>query len=526
MSSRTRTLLLSVIALAALMAVLFVFVLPMADNPEGEGTATTTTKPTSTIEFKPHESTAPITKPTGTTPSKSGIDSVTVTLPDETFIIEPNEKGYLRVKGHETLEKYVSTADYSYLIEELTHITALRMINRAPEHPEDFGFDPKKGCAAKLDVVYDDGKTISFEIGDEAPSREGFYFREGSSDAIYLVDAAFVDTVSQPSTGYLSKLPIAAPATTQTNSGDMAVVRDVVLGGTVRPAQISFQISEEAKTAGENAQIMTGYYLTEPYYRTLKSGTNLLAVTAYSGFVASDIAALHPTDEDLKKFGLDNPYSTCTVSLSIQKTTVSQDEDGNEVTSMSFYNTSPYTIKLGNTLKDDEDSRYAIVYSGDTLIPLVYEIVTSSLPWAEVQYDELSDPLLFFTYIDEIDTFSVTLNNETTAFKLTHYADEEDISKNMKVVANNRRYSTTAFRDVFEAFIGIKRHESTTEKPTGEPELILDIETNTESSPDRHIKLYRRSASTYFVEHDTGELYLVMATDVVDAIALYNSLIQ
>ena len=525
MSKRTRSLLISAIALIVLCALLTVVLL--IPSPEGTGDSTTTTAntPDTTIAFKPTTSSG-ATKPTGTTANKTPIHSVTVTTPEETFTVEPNEKGYLRVKGYEDLEDFANTAYYSYLIEELSDITALRLVNSAPEHPADFGFDPEKGCStAAVDVVYTDASTFSFEIGDEAPSGEGYYFRESSSSAVYLVDIPFVDTVSQPSTGYLSMVPIAAPTTTQTNAGDTAVVRDVLLSGTVRPEPISFQVSQQAPNKDENAQIMTGYYLSKPFYRNLRSGTQLLSVTTYSGLVANRIAKIRPTETDFATYGLDNPYSQCTVNLSIQKTTVNKDENGKETTSLSFYNTFEYTIKLGNTVKDHEECRYAVVYHEDELVPMVYEVVVSSLKWAEVQYDDLADPLLFFNYIDEVDTFSITLDNKTTAFKLTHYPDKEEQDERLKVVANGNRYSTKAFRDLYQQLMGILRVTSTEDKPTGAPVLTLDIKTNAESSQGGQVKLYRYSAGKYLAEHDTGEIYLVGAKDVEDAIKQCRELI-
>lgn len=525
MSSRTRTLLISVIALVVLLALLIgVLLLPGTTDNEGGG-QTTTAATTTTIVFKPTSPTGN-TQPTGTTGSSSTIRSVKVTTPKETFTAETNDKGYLRIKGHEDLEDFVNTGYLSYLVEELADITALRMIQSAPEHPEDFGFDPEKGCTAKLEVIYADGSAIAFEIGDEAPSGEGYYFRESSSSAIYLVDAEFADAVSQPSTSYLSMSPIVAPTTAQTNSGDTVVVRDVLLSGTVRPEPISFQVSQTPQNKDDNAQIMTGYHLTKPFYRNLKSGTNMLSVSTYSGFIANDIALLRPTEKDLAAYGLDDPYSLCTVNLSIQKSTTTTDENGEESTTFSFYNTLEYTVKLGNKVKDNEERRYAVVYHGDELVPMIYEVTTSGMVWAEAQYDDLADPLLFFNYIDEVEAFTIALDGKTTKFELTHYPDKTEANERLKVVANGNRYDTDTFRDVYQALMGILRIESTTDKPSGDPILTLDIRTNTEASRSCWLKLYRYSAGKYLVEHDTGETYLVGAKDTEDALNQCRKLIN
>lgn len=518
MSKRTRTLLISAGALLVMLALLLVVLLLPGGTVTDDDNDETPAEETTTIAFKPTGG----TRPTGSSAGSSTLQSVTVITSEETFTIAKNESGALRVIGMEDLEDFANTASYSYLEEALSDITALRMINSAPEHPEDFGFDSEAGCVAGLDVTYTDGSRIAFEVGDEAPSGEGYYFRESSSAAIYLVDTGFAETVSKPSTDYLSATPIAAPTTTASNSEDSVVVRDVLLSGTVRPEPVSFQISGAPRTEETNVQIMTGYYLTKPFYRTLKNGTNMLTVTSYSGFMASDIASLRPTETDLAAYGLDTPYSVCTVNLSIQKSTTETDKDGNEVTTLSFYNTFEYTVKLGRTVKDDESCRYAVVYHGDELVPIVYEVATDSLPWAEVQYDDLADPLLFFTYIDEVETFTITLDGKTTAFELTHYPDKEESDENLKVVANGNRYDTATFRDVYQALMGILRAESTTDKPTGEPVLTLDIRTNTDAAHSGWVKLYRYSAGKYLAEHDTGEIYLVGAKDTEDALKQYR----
>ena len=195
-----------------------------------------------------------------------------------------------------------------------------------------------------------------------------------------------------------------------------------------------------------------------------------------------------------------------------------EDEDGNETTTLSFYNTFEYTVKLGTTVKDNEECRYAVVYHGDELVPMVYEVITSSLKWAEVQYDDLADPLLFFTYIDEVETISLTLDGKTTVFELTHYPDKEDADETMKVVSNGKRYNTATFRDLYQSLIGIMRVESTTDKPAGSPVLTVEVQVNTETSRDSWVKLYRYSAGKYLAEHDTGEIYLVGAKDVEETL--------
>ncbi len=520
MSRRTRALLLSTVALVALCGLMVAMLVLFPEvSTDDTSTGSSSVGTTTTIPLKPTTGEA-ATKPTGFENNKTSIYSAVITTPEEEFTLQPNENGYLRVKGHEDLESYANSVSYSYIIEALTDITALAVANSDPENPEAFGFGGEKITSTAAKVTYTDGSTISFEIGDETPDRSGFYLRRDGDKAIYVVDADFASSVMQSSMEYLMMIPVAAPATTQTNSEDTAVVRDVTLSGSIRPSTIRFQVSDTLTGEDQNSQIMTGYFLTEPYYRNVKSGTNLLSVSTYSGFTASDIAMLRPTEADFATFGLDNPYSVCTVNLSIQKSTKETDKDGHEITKFTFYNTFEYTIKLGNTLKDDESMRYALVYHGDELVPMVFEVVTDSLLWAETQYDDVADELLFFTYINEVDSLTLTLDGKTHEFKLTHYPNKDSADEKLKVVSNGNRYNTAAFRNVYQSIMGILRMESTTEKPKGEPVLTLDIKVATETSRDGWVKLYRYSAGKYIAEHDSGEIYMVAAKDVEDTLSI------
>ncbi len=501
MSKRSRTLLLSAVALAVLGALLAVLLLLPSDD--GDTDSDTTQAPDRTVSL--------INKADGIT-----LSSVQVTTPDETFTIEPDSNGDLVVRGYETLPQYTSA--YTLLQDNLLSVTASRLIADTPKNPEDFGFD-KTPPATALKVAYSDGSTFAFELGDLSPNGEGYYLRKSDSAAIYLIDADFGDTVAAKSTSYLSTAPLTAP--TAEEDDDELVVRDVTLTGTVRPQTIAFQISDEVQDDDTMAQVLSGFYLTKPYVRTVQSGSSLLSASSYYGFSATDIVKVNPTAADLKAYGMDTPYSACEVSLSIKRTTTETNKDtGEETSTISFYNTFRYTIKLGKETESGE--RYAVVYDKKDLIPLVYTVSPDSLEWATTQYDDLADTLLFFTYIDQVDRLSVTLNGKTTAFELTHLPNEEDRDDQLKVVADGKAYNTADFRTVYQQMMNLTRTASLDEKPTGDPELTIAIQTNTTTAHSGWIKLYVHSAGKYAVLHDTGEMYLTDAKAVSKFIATYQ----
>ncbi len=502
MSKRTRTLLISAISLVVLAALLTVLLLSPAPSTGDDDDNT------------PQDTTVSLVSKTG----KITVASVKVKTPDETFTIVTDKEGVMTVQGYEDLPGV--DLSYEALATALLEIEASRLIAEAPEHPEDFGFD---GNTSSVEVAYSDNTTFAFELGDVSPSGEGKYLRKAGSTAIYLVDTTFAGTVAAKSTTYLSKTPFICPETKGDN--ETVVMRDVVLSGSIRKEPIAFQISSDPVVEGEQSQIMSGFYLTKPYLRSVISETDLINAATYYGFAANDIVKVRPTDADLKAYGLTTPYSTCVSNICVQKKTTEMDKTtGKETTTVSFHSNFNYTVKLGNENKDG--LRYAITYIEDEMIPLLYVVDPRSLAWTETQYNDLADTLLFFTYVYQVDKMSVTLNNKTTVFELTHDLDAEEASERMKVISNGRRLDIEDFRTIYAAMLRIYRNGSIDKPPAGKPTLRIDIETNTSIAHAGWIELYQHSAGKYAVLHDTGELYLVDAKDVEQFIMNYENFLK
>lgn len=505
MSKRARTLLVSGIALLVLGALLAVLLL--LPDATGGGTANSTTSTTAQ-----DTSVILVNKDAKTT-----VSSAVITRSDETFTLVADDKGNLSVKGFDGLPQV--TELYDTVADALLGFGAYRKVSDSPKNPADFGFDNKEKPAMSVAIKYSDDTEFAFEIGDLSPAGEGYYFREVGKPTIYLVDTEFAETVTAKSTYYLSTSPLVPP--TANNDEDGVVVRDALLYGSVRPQPFEFQISTEIPDDDQNSQILTGYFLTKPYYRNVRSGTDMINASSYHSFVADSVEKVRPTQADLNKAGITNPYSACTTHLTVKKVTTELNKDtGKETSSMSFYNTFKYTLKLGNEIS--AGVRYAVVYMDDEMVPLLYSVSVASLPWAETQYDDMADELLFFTYIYQVDKMAFTVNNTKTKFHLTHHEDVEDNEAKLTVVANNTQYKTGAFRTLYTELMQITRAGSTDKKPTGTPVLRIDIDTNTSIAHTGWIEFYRYSAGKYTVLHDTGEMHLVDAKDVEDFLALYR----
>ncbi len=510
MSKRTRTLLFSGIAVLVLTALLVtVLLLPEPEIPDDGDNDPVDLSVTLLDKVDKDDKAIPASK-------------VTVVTGGETYTLTADKDGDMTVDRYKDLPHSSTALDA--LSTELEQFRALRKITDTPATPADYGFGDD--TLSKVSVTYSDDTAYGFEIGKKAPSGDGYYFREQGKDTVYLYATESAEVFMEKSTAYLSRalITVPTPETTDEAAQDTAVVRDVELFGSVRKSSVFFQAVQKIDDAEDITAPVSGYVIQRPYFHGVDSNATVLTTTAFSVMGVTDVVKVYPTAAELKSYGFDDPYSACTVNFAIRRPVSEKNDKGEETTSFTYYNVLKYTIKLGNKTKDG--LRYFVVYAEDKLIPIVYVIDESNVAWANVQYDDLAETLLFYLYITNVDTVTVTANGATTQFKLKHVADEDDRDKSMIVTANGKPFSTPDFRTVYQEMLGMRRSGTAPKKPSGTPVFELDILTNTVNDKPVHLKIYKDTASKYTVLHDSGEYYSILAKDVEGFIALYQSLLD
>ncbi len=492
MSKRTRSLLFAVIALAAV-AVLLVGLLLLLPEPQEDLPEEQPRDDSVVLLDKTDKKDVTVTK------AEIAIGSVKHT-------IAATKDGLYTLVGFDDLPLSQSTMEE--VTKALLSVSATRLIDENPATPADFGFTTPD-LYITVSATYSDDTTFAFEIGNLAPSKEGYYLREVGKTAVYLVDATFCETVSYEFTAYLDCVPIVAPTATETT--DTVVVRDCTLSGKVRPSKVRFQVTEEPADK-ENAMIISGYVIQEPYFHAVDSNSELINYTTFTSLAASDVAKIRPTAADLAACGINTPYSACDVSLSLKRTTPTADKEGETTDTVTYHSTYRYTIKIGN--KTEDGLRYGAVYAEGKLVPLLYLFDPSTITWLEMQYDDVADSMLYFQYIQNVNKLTFTANGTTTAFALSHHPDEEDSDKKLTVTANGKTYPTADFRALYADLIGMHRVGGTTETPTGTPLLGVVFSQNAQNGGTVRINIYSYTAGHCIVQHSTGEKHLVNMKDV------------
>ncbi len=426
------------------------------------------------------------------------VKKIVIKLQNEEYEIVPGDDDQLVVAGYEDLP--INTTEIDSLVRSLSNVDANRKVADNSDNQKDFGLDKPRAIAT---VTYHDDSVVEFELGNEAAGDTGSYLRIQSDGPIYLVNSYFAGQLLKESVTYIGTSLITAPNTKSESDGDTAVLKDMKLSGSVRASKpFEFKVNQE--TDNKSLSAFT-YITTKPFAKGTSDEVNKIA-QAVTSLDAIQAVKAYPKSDDLKKYGLNNPYSVCEMTLAVQTTSSSDDDSDTAVTT--YYNSTKHKITLGS--KDENDNFYAMVDD----IDVVYIISPSVVPWAESQFGDIVTSMMFMKDITGVKSIKLKSGGETTSFELTHYPDEEDRDKSMVVKSGGKTYSTPDFRTLYQVYMMVYRHGELDKKPTGDAEIVFTLQPTDKSAGSIEARFYRQSASLYSCVLSDGDYYTVKASDV------------
>ncbi|MDD4545752.1 MAG: DUF4340 domain-containing protein, partial [Oscillospiraceae bacterium] len=416
----------------------------------------------------------------------------------EEFTIAHNDEKQFVVVGYEDLP--INTTGIDSLTGSLANLTATRKISDDSSKEADFGLDKPRATAT---VTYHDDSVISIELGDEAAGDSGSYLRLGNEGEIYLVDSMFVSKLMQQSIVYIGTELIVPPEIKEGDENAQAVMRSMKLSGSFRTGNpLSFSLYENPDDIPLGS---TGYFIKTPKIKGTNEAVSAIAQSS-STLSAAQAFIAHPTSAQKKQYGLDKPYSVCEMTLGVQTSAPSGEEDDTITTK--YYGTTEHIIRLGK--KDKDGNYYAMVDEYNA----IYLVPETSVPWVEVGYADIVEKTLFMISIGDVKSISVQANDKKTTFELTHFPDEEDRDKNMVVKVDGKTYSTPEYRSLYQIFISIMRYGETNEKPKGEPVAVFSLKPISKDDPSVTASFYKHSPSLYICKQEDGEIYTVKVNEV------------
>ena len=484
MSKRVRNMLVSLVALAAVGAVVAVVLLmPAPDNVNGDDTtattATTQAQDIVIVDKTKNAQGGAVDTPVVRVDIQNAVDTYAIVTRDDTT---------MAVEAYKDLPP--DTTALTTLCDTLGYFTA---VGTAAANEEDaaYGLDQP---TVKLTVTYYDGETVTLTVGAKSKGTEGYYCRRDGDETLYLIDTAFVDSLLVDGMQWIGKTVIAPPAVNEDDENGQAQLLDLWLTGTCREKPIEIITDTDASYPGMT--YVSTYVIRSPYLRAVDSDYFTTVAPNMTYLVASGVAAVHPTVEQLDEFGLSDPYSVAAFTLSVVSTTAAD----NGGTQTSHYNDREHMVLLGK--KNADGDYYALVDQYD----LVYTLSPDAVPWAEMQYIDVANKLLFMKAITSVDSITITTDGQAKMFALAHHPEKEKRDEQMTVTADGKTYDTAEFRILYQLMIGIKRVDDKEEGATasGEPVMKLEMAFNDGTEP-MVITLYPMTASRYLCVTADGE---------------------
>ncbi len=351
-------------------------------------------------------------------------------------------------------------------------------------------------------------------VGNTAPDGSGRYVTVSGDDSIYVVSESEIVYVGSDLKDLVGLLAVSYMLQDESNAGyysEGALVKidSIELGGTCRPKKITVESPPDELSA-------ISYVVSSPVFRAANetSVNNILSV-ATSGLSNDGAYVLGYTDADLKKYGLDNPYSTVNINIGTYKV----------------------ALKFGAPIEqknaDGTFSKYypCIVNDKDIIYRIAVPEGTEDNPdWISYKDTDVYYESLFLEYITGISSINMAFADKQATFNLTHSTTDNG-SKTFTVDSPEANEGVTIEKKQLSYLYGrilnlSAESISNDPVPNIEPYLTITIKYTDKSKQTDVIRLYKATTRRYFYTLNGQGNALVAANRVEDLYARMNDLLS
>ena len=349
---------------------------------------------------------------TSKTNTSSGLSIVNYQRDDVSTVTIRNEYGEFTVKNTPsgfTIEEFAGFRQNSTIMSAMARC-ASSLSGRAlvEENAAELG---KYGLAdgspvAECEVTLYDGTNYTLYFGINAPDGETRYVRRADSKDVYTAVLNSTGYFYYDSSDYLSLV-----VTDELTNNNTAPTIDWM---TVTRKDLDYDIRFEDDTknyAIDEVSMPSSQVMIEPVYAHLDITNSNAVLYGIWGLTAADIACVHPTEEDLAKYGLDDPFCTVDYDCELQN----------------------YHMDIGNVASYELDdtgaetsvpATYYCIYRG---IDIVYIFETSEIPWVSFMPIDILSSSMTGNYIYNIDHMDIEFYEpEQASYHFEISGNEED----------------------------------------------------------------------------------------------------
>lgn len=346
---------------------------------------------------------------------------------------------------------------------DASNMTTTQIIDITGKNPGEYGLDKPR---AVVTATFADGSKSTYKVGNAAPADLGTYLQFGDEEAIYLVANDAVDSFLFSPLDLMSK-EVTAAAQDEDNSE----IKTLTLTGANFPDKIVMEPNDD-ETNGAY------YNMTAPKEQPVNVANGSSVTGAIRGLSADKVAAVNPSEKQLKTFGLDKPAAIVQA--------VYADE----------------TVKLSASKEDGDGNVYLMVSGKDT----VFQIAASKVPWASMDYDSLVYEYVSKPKLDFIGSVDISASGKSYTFQVTKEEKKDDTTGSTTteygVKCGKTAVKSSYFETFFDNLTNVTRDSSAGKlTASGKPLLTVTYHYNNGKS-DETLKFYDAGSRKILVERN------------------------
>lgn len=275
----------------------------------------------------------------------SGDADLTLVLQDGIWVSE-SEAG--RPINQDNVDRILTTFD---------EVKADRLINEAPDKLSDYGLDPYE---AYLQVVGDDGSTLTVKIGSAAGTGVGYYGLVNEDNKVYL-------------------LPVEYGSSLQYSNAQMTVVAEgpEITAESIQHIEVIHRDGEdfeikyiEDDVLDNSGSSLNSWRIRKPYGEGYSADESKLAEVLKNYTTFDFVECVDYLGNDLSRYGLEDPaasvyigyYESRTVTLEKPET---DPDTGEEITEKTYYDPKEYQLYVGDK---NEEGQYYVRAEGSNAV--------------------------------------------------------------------------------------------------------------------------------------------------------------
>lgn len=330
----------------------------------------------------------------------------------------------------------------------MADLLSSKIVEENPDDIEKYGLkDP-----VVVTVKTTDGKTEAVEVGDETPTKQGYYLKKKDNNTVYIVGQYVGEALRSTKTDLRNKSIFDA------NSEDVVFFSLEKNGENVFDLEKKDDQWKMVKPVNATAHIVKLNPIIESIIR--------MQVEEY----------VEKDPSDLSKYGLQNPkyaFRAKTANMDVK-------------------------VLLGNA---KEDMMYGMIDGTNEVI----KVYSSSLDFVDMPAIQMTDQLVYIADINNVSEVLVKIDGKTINSKIEANKDDKDKEKfyiDGKDVTAKGEEAVSKFRAFYRSLVGVAFNDILTkENPQGEP--VISITYKLKSSPGQGIvEFIQKDENTYYAMVD------------------------